>query len=509
VKTEGDIGIEGVTITFSGDEGEATTDADGNYSHSVSYGWSGTATPSKTGYGFSPSSREYTEVTSDQSDEDYTGFIVHIISGFVRTGGGDGIEEVTITFSNDGGEVLTAADGSYSLPVKEGWSGTATPTKSCYSFTPLSLDYTNVSSDHTNQDYTGTFLTYTISGTILVASTSAPLSGVVLSGLPGNPVTDASGYYEATVDCGWSGTVTPTLLRAVFTPVSQDYEDVQSDYTNQDYAAYPGWIISGLVTTAESDGMAGVIITFSDDGGAATTGVDGSYSHTVLEGWAGTATPSKAGYAFTPSSLVYSNVTSDIPGQDYTGEVLTYALTILANEGGTTQPASGSYTHDYGTEISIRAIPDDGYDFSQWSGDVFSGLEKVNPVLIIMDSDKSITAHFEKQKLCFIATAAYGTPSHPYVKILRNFRDRYLVHSHPGRRIVEFYYRCSPLVANLISRHAVWRVAVRIHLFPFVALSFVVLHLGPGMSAGMLFLIFVFPIFLVLYQKRKRRRFSA
>jgi len=509
VKTEGDVGIEGVTIAFSGGEGEAATDTDGNYSHSVSYGWSGTATPSKAGYGFTPSSREYTEVTSDQADEDYTGFIVHVISGFVRNGGGDGIEDVTIAFSNDGGEVLTAPDGSYSHAVKEGWSGTATPSKNCYSFAPPSQDYTNVTVDHANQDYTGTFLTYTISGTIRLASTSAPLSGVVVSGLPGNPVTDASGYYEVTVDCGWSGTVIPTLLRTVFTPLSQNYEDVHSDYTNQDYMAYPGWIISGLVTTAASEGIAGVTITFSNDGGAATTGVDGSYSHTVIEGWSGTATPSRAGYGFTPSSLDYTNVTSDIPDQDYTGEVLTYVLTILANEGGTTQPAPGSYTYTHGTEIDIRALPDEGYDFSQWSGDVPPGLEKVNPVLIIMDSGKSITAQFEKQKLCFIATAAYRTPSHPHVEILRDFRDRYLVRSHPGRRVIEFYYRHSPLVADLISRHAVLRAAVRIQLLPFVSLSYIALRFGPGISAGILSLLFLFPIFQVFFRKRKKRRFSA
>ena len=506
VKTEGDVGIEGVTITFSGSEGEAITDADGNYSHSVSYGWSGTATPSLVGYGFTPSSREYTEVTSSQTNEDYTGFIAYIISGFVRTGGGEGIEEVTITFSNNGGEAVTAADGSYSHAAKEGWSGTATPAKNCYSFAPPSLDYTNVSSDHTNQDYTGTFLTYTISGTILMASTSAPLSGVVMSGLPGNPVTDASGYYEATVDCGWSGTVTPTLLRTVFTPVAQDYEDVQSDQANQDYLAFPAWIISGLVTTAEGQGMAGVTITFSPDGGTAATSADGSYSHTVIEGWSGTATPSIVGYVFTPSSRDYTNVTSDFSGQDYTGEVLTYVLMIEANEGGTTQPAPGSYTYTYGTEIDIKAVPDKGYDFSRWAGDVFSGLEKVNPVLVIMNSDKSITAQFEKQKLCFIATAAYGTPFHPHVKILRDFRDRCLVRSHLGRRIVELYYRHSPFIADFISRHAVLRAAVRIHLLPLVALSYVALRLGPEMSAGVLFLVSLFPIFLVLFRKKKRKR---
>jgi hypothetical protein len=126
-----------------------------------------------------------------------------------------------------------------------------------------------------------------------------------------------------------------------------------------------------------------------------------------------------------------------------------------------------------------------------------------------MDSEESITAQFEKQKLCFIASAAYGTPSHPHVRILRDFRDKYLVRSHPGRRIIEFYYRHSPLVADFISRHAVWRVAVRIHLLPLVALSYAVLHFGPGMSAGLLVFVFLFPIFLVLFPKRKKRRFSG
>jgi uncharacterized delta-60 repeat protein len=121
VRTEGSVGIEGVTIAFSEGEGETTTDADGKYTHNVSYGWSGEATPSKAGYGFSPSSRSYTEVISDQASEDYTGFIVHIISGFVRDGGSVGIEEVTITFSNSGGEATTGSDGSYSHAVKEGW----------------------------------------------------------------------------------------------------------------------------------------------------------------------------------------------------------------------------------------------------------------------------------------------------------------------------------------------------------------------------------------------------
>ncbi len=65
--------IPGVTIYFSGGAGTATTISDGTYSHTVPYGWSGTAYASKAGYTFSPSSRTYTNVTSNLASQDYTG----------------------------------------------------------------------------------------------------------------------------------------------------------------------------------------------------------------------------------------------------------------------------------------------------------------------------------------------------------------------------------------------------------------------------------------------------
>jgi len=273
--------------------------------------------------------------------------------------------------------------------------------------------------------------------------------------------------------------------------------------------AYQGWIISGLVRDDASEGISGVTITFSDDAGTAMTGVDGSYSHTVIEGWSGTATPSRPGYEFTPSSQNYTDVTTDIPDQDYTGELIPYTLTISAGDGGTTQPEPGSYIYYYGAEVEVEAIPENGYAYSGWSGDVQPGYETRNPVIIFMDSDKSIEAVFNKEKLCFIASAAYGSPSHPYVQVLRDFRDRFLVRSKAGRKLVEYYYRYSPAVADFISRHAALRASARIHLLPFVVLSFAVLHLGPGNLAILLISLIVFPIFLALFQNREKRHSSA
>ncbi len=37
-----------------------------------------------------------------------------------------------------------------------------------------------------------------------------------MNGLPGNPVTNASGFYTATVHYDWNGTVTPTQAGYAF-----------------------------------------------------------------------------------------------------------------------------------------------------------------------------------------------------------------------------------------------------------------------------------------------------
>ena len=147
-------GLSGVTITFSNSGGTATTDSSGNYSQTVTNGWTGTATPSKSGYAFSPSNRSYTNITSSQSGQNYNATATTLtISGVVRNSAGTGIAGVTITFSNSGGTATTDSNGNYSQTVTNGWSGTATPAKVGYTFSPSGRSYANVTSNQTNQDY--------------------------------------------------------------------------------------------------------------------------------------------------------------------------------------------------------------------------------------------------------------------------------------------------------------------------------------------------------------------
>ncbi len=72
---------------------------------------------------------------------------------------------------------------------------------------------------------------------------------------------------------------------------------------------------------------------------------------------------------------------------NFSGSITTYSLTITAGSGGTTDPSPGTYTYNEGTEVTIRAIPDNGYEFSGWSGEA-SGTTHL--ITITKDSDKSV-----------------------------------------------------------------------------------------------------------------------
>jgi hypothetical protein len=62
---------------------------------------------------------------------------------------------------------------------------------------------------------------------------------------------------------------------------------------------------------------------------------------------------------------------------------------------------------------------------------------------------------------CFIATAAYGTPTAEQISVLRDFRDVVLLKSTVGSRFVALYYQLSPPVADFIARSDVSRTLVR------------------------------------------------
>ena len=77
---------------------------------------------------------------------------------------------------------------------------------------------------------------------------------------------------------------------------------------------------------------------------------------------------------------------------------------------------------------------------------------------------------------CFIATAAFDSDTDTAVKILRGFRDGYLLTNQAGRIFVKRYYQYSPGLARYISEHEGVKPFVRAALYPMVGISYVTLH---------------------------------
>lgn len=66
-----------------------------------------------------------------------------------------------------------------------------------------------------------------------------------------------------------------------------------------------------------------------------------------------------------------------------------------------------------------------------------------------------------KSNGCFVATAALGSANHPTVKVLRLWRDEYLLTRAWGRLFVDFYYKISPDLSKSIEKRPLAKRAVR------------------------------------------------
>ena len=148
----GNTGVGGVVLSYTyGTSRTVISQADGNYAFQVPSGWSGAVTPSKSGYIFSPTNRTYSNITGNQTAQDYTAIPLYSISGNA------GVAGVTLRYTDSAPKTAASqSDGNYSFSVPETWSGTVAPSHACFIFNPVNRDYTNVTGDQTDQDYTAT-----------------------------------------------------------------------------------------------------------------------------------------------------------------------------------------------------------------------------------------------------------------------------------------------------------------------------------------------------------------
>ena len=107
------------------------------------------------------------------------------------------------------------------------------------------------------------------------------------------------------------------------------------------------------------------------------------------------ATPS-SGYSFsgwsngsTTNPLTVTLTSNTSITANFQVIVNSYSLTVTAGEGGSVSSEGGEY--EEGTEVTITAIPDEGYGFTAWS----DGSQEES-ITLILSEDKLIEAYFER-----------------------------------------------------------------------------------------------------------------
>lgn len=333
-------GVEGVVLSFAGScSCTSTTDPSGYYSLPVSYDAAGTVmlTDDARGGFFSANDVQYDAVTTNLASQDYIWFAPVTITGLVTKAGTlDGASNVLLLMSPSYGldiNVTTDATGSYTLIVPMGWTGSVTPVLVGNTFSPASREYTDITDNQVAQNYLMQ-AAIEISGRVTQAGTKGGVAGVTIAfaGV-GTANTDSSGNYNIFVPFQWSGTATAAAGSGGFARPSLTYRNLTADKTAQNYIWTPAPVISGYVTQSKSKvGVAGVTITFSNDGGACMTAANGYYSWTVPYNWTGTATPSiDANGSFSPRHKSYSKVKVNKTSQNYTWSGQVGAITPVTS----------------------------------------------------------------------------------------------------------------------------------------------------------------------------------
>ena len=84
-----------------------------------------------------------------------------------------------------------------------------------------------------------------------------------------------------------------------------------------------------------------------------------------------------------------SNDAGEFPGGEVPEVTYTLSVGVSPAGGGSVSPSSGEFVE--GTEVSVEAVPNDGWVFDRWSGDINS---EENPLVFQIERNTSLTANF-------------------------------------------------------------------------------------------------------------------
>ncbi|MCM4167018.1 hypothetical protein KCTC52924_01874 [Arenibacter antarcticus] len=233
-------------------------------------------------------------------------------------------------------------------------------------------------------------------------ATGVPLSQIITATFNEkmNPLTISEASFTVGSGTLINGTVTYTDSTAVFTPSSlldenteytgtiktvvKDFRGnaLQEDYVWTFVTVPPSPEFSVVLSSNPALGGVTAGDGLFDEGTAVAVTATANTGYTFVN-WtlAGVEVSTNANYTFTLNANTTLVANFDIN---------TYTLVVTA-QNGTVEIVPNQITYDFGDTVLLNPMPDPGYEFSSWSGDATGNNDPLN---VLMDTDKNITANF-------------------------------------------------------------------------------------------------------------------
>jgi hypothetical protein len=295
----------------------------------VPQGWTGTVTPSLSGYTFTPPSRSYSSVAANQTAQNYAATLNVTVwvedavpAGATLAGTGDSWRWVSSNPAPFSGTL--AHQSALVSGMHQHYFSNATATLPVAVgdtlFAYVYLDSANPPSEVMLQWNDGSWEHRAYWGANFIGwGTDGSVSRRYMGVLPA-----AGQWVRLAVPAAQVG-----LEGSVLNGMAYTLYDGRAtwDYAGKTVAAGPTYQVSGTVTLS---GAALSGVSFAATGGVSCTSSDatGSYACTVPQGWTGTVTPSLSGYTFTPPSRSYSSVAANQTAQNYTATLSTATVWV-------------------------------------------------------------------------------------------------------------------------------------------------------------------------------------
>ena len=385
----GNAGVAGATLSYN-DGGPKTatagsSDNNGKYSFVVPYNWSGTVTPSKTGYTFTPASRTYTNVTTNMTGENYTVTLstatpiptptrtptptLTLTPTPTATTSLNGInlalnKPATASDFCSGETADKAVNGNWIGGQGNKWCDFSSASKWWQVDLGAVYDLSQFVIYHTGAGGASDDLASLNTRDFNIQVSMDNVNWTTVATVAGNTA-------DITIH-----NVAPTNARYVKLNVTAGEQSGPGStariYEVQVYNS--GTPI--FHTIFGNAGAAGATLSYNDAGPkTATAGLsDGKYSFVVPYNWSGTLTPAKTGYTFTPASRTYTNLVANQAAQNYTAVPITYTISgnagvagaILSYFDGSAKTATSDGSGNYSLAVSYN-----------WSGTVTPSLSGV------------------------------------------------------------------------------------------------------------------------------------